>query len=83
MSSRLQHTIPVEAVRYSVTADGARTLAQLAAAHAEFQPDAIAELGDNGWVATLVYPVPGFSRRVRHAHVMLAWTPCESAAVRT
>lgn len=80
--SRRTHTVPIEAVRYSVTVDGARTLAQLAAAQAEFQPDAIAELGDHGWVATLVYSVPGFSRRVRHAHVMLGWTPQESAAVR-
>jgi hypothetical protein len=70
--------VPIEAVRYSATADGSRTLAQLAALHAEFQPHAIVELTPHGWVATVVYSKPGFSPRVHHAHVMLGWAPCES-----
>ena len=70
------YTVPVEAVRASVTRDGAVTLARLAALAAELKPDALVEhVPTRGWVATVVYMRPGFPSRVQHAHVALEWSP--------
>jgi hypothetical protein len=78
-SARVTHVVPVEAVRQGVTAEGSVTMARLAADHAEFRPDATVELFPEGWVATLVYAVPGAPRRMHFAHVGLVWHPLESA----
>lgn len=76
--TRVSHAVPVEAIRHGVTVDGAVTLTQLAALHAEFAPNAVVELFPGGWVATLVYRRPGHPNRIQHAHVGLGWAPRES-----
>lgn len=82
MSTVASHVVPVEAVRQGVTAAGAVTLAHLAAKGAQFRPDAIVELVPSGWIATLVYAMPGTPNRMHHAHVPLVWAPKESVAAR-
>lgn len=77
--TRISHAVPIEAVRAAVTVDGAVTLAKLAAEHAEFEPNAIVELFEQGWVATLIYRRPGHPTRIQCAHVGLGWAPVESA----
>jgi len=79
MMARVTHVVPIESIRQGATSDGAATLARLAAEHAEFEPNAIAELFPGGWVATLVYRRPGHPNRISHAHVGLVWAPAESA----
>ncbi len=76
--SRITHCVPVEAIRQGATIDGAVVLAQLAAVRAEFEPNAVVELFDSGWIATLIYRRPGFPDRIHHAHVGLEWAPRES-----
>lgn len=76
--SRVTHCVPIEAVRQGATIDGAVTLARLAEQRAEFEPSAIVELFEGGWIATLIYRRPGHPNRIHHAHVSLEWAPCES-----
>jgi hypothetical protein len=79
MKGRASHVVPVEAIRQGITADGAITLARLAAEGAQLHPDAVVELFPNGWVASLIYTRPGFPARTHLAHVGLVWAPRENA----
>lgn len=76
---RTTWSVPFPSVAYSVTADGAATLARLVSEHAMFEPSAIVELGPYGFTAALIYRRPGFPDRIQHAHVSLAWAPMASA----
>jgi hypothetical protein len=78
MNSRCTHVVPVEAIRQGATVDGAQTLVKLVGQRAELEPNAIVELFENGWVATITYRLPGSPARVNHAHVRLSWAPVES-----
>jgi hypothetical protein len=69
------YIVPLAAVRQGATADGNVALTRLAAEHAEFRPEAVAEETPHGWVATVTYSKPGHPGRVLPAHIRLVWTP--------
>lgn len=72
--------VPTESIRHSATPGGAQDLARLAADAVVFDSNATVELGPNGFVATLVYSMPGHPTRRGVAHIRLDWQPRENRA---
>lgn len=71
-------SVPIEAVRGNADFAGVQTLLELAAQYARYQSTATVELGPDGFVATLIYRLPGHPDRIHHAHLGLVWAPTEN-----
>jgi hypothetical protein len=74
-------TLPMEAIRHCVTADGAVVLARLDTEFARFKPHQRVELTPAGFAAYVAYELPPYRGAVATKSVLLTWAARENSAM--
>jgi hypothetical protein len=74
-------TLPMEAIRHCVTADGAVVLARLDTEFARFKPHQRVELTPAGFAAYVCYELPPYRGALGMNTVLLTWAARENSAM--